>query len=313
MRLRDLFDVFSRREKQAEAVKPVAPLTPEFRNRVLMRCMELFDEYRSSHEHNEFWEEVHEKLRYLVGRVRLVQDRYVNNTYQDATGFLATCTDSQFLDFIDFIFKLKSYYWSEKARQDENALVSDINDLFELDDLPYALTPFVRETKQEPSYGGQMRDVSVIASFPKVIRRDDQVPYKWAVEPALTLLRDKQLTSANKEFLDALEDYRKGDYGDCLVKCGSAFESTMKLICDRKGWSYSQTDTARPLLQVIFQNSQLEQNHFEQALMNIATLRNKLSNAHGAGTQQRNIPQHLAKYAINATAAAILLLVEECT
>jgi hypothetical protein len=46
--------------------------------------------------------------------------------------------------------------------------------------------------------------------------------------------------------------------------------------------------------------------------LNIATLRNKLGSAHSAGTQQRSVSQHLAKYAINATAAAILLLVEEC-
>jgi hypothetical protein len=85
-----------------------------------------------------------------------------------------------------------------------------------------------------------------------------------------------------------LEDYRKGDYGDCLTKCSSAFESTMKIICDRRGWPYSQNDAARPLVQIIFQHTQLEQNHFEQPLMHIATLRNKLSKSHGAGTQQRN-------------------------
>ena len=48
------------------------------------------------------------------------------------------------------------------------------------------------------------------------------------------LLRDKSFTSADQEFIEALEDYRKGDYGDCLTKCGSSLESTMKIICDRK-------------------------------------------------------------------------------
>ena len=63
----------------------------------------------------------------------------------------------------------------------------------------------------------------------------------------------------------------------------------------------------------VLDRCQLQRNHFEQPLLNIATLRNKLSNAHGAGVQHRRVPQHVAKYAINATAAAILLLVEECT
>jgi hypothetical protein len=51
----------------------------------------------------------------------------------------------------------------------------------------------------------------------------------------------------------------------------------------------------------------------EQPLSIVATLRNRLSKSHGAGIQQRDIPPHIAKYAINATAAAILLLVEQCT
>jgi len=191
-------------------------------------------------------------------------------------------------------------------------LVADINTFFELENLPYAVTRFVRETRKEPFYGGQEQEVSVLVSYPKVIRRDDEATYKLAIEPALTLLRDKQFTSANTEFLDALEDYHKGDNGDCLTKCGSAFESTMKIICDRKSWQYPPNATASSLLQVIFQHSQLEQNYFEQPLMNIATLRNKLSKAHGAGSQKRSSPQHVAKYAINMTAAAVLLLVEEC-
>src|SRR4029450_5031974 len=33
-------------------------------------------------------------------------------------------------------------------------------------------------------------------------------------------------------FLNALEDYRKGDYGDCLTKCTSAFESALKITSD---------------------------------------------------------------------------------
>jgi hypothetical protein len=45
--------------------------------------------------------------------------------------------------------------------------------------------------------------------------------------------------------------------------------------------------------------------------MIVATLRNRLSKAHGAGVQIRNVPRHLAAYALNSTAAAILLLVAE--
>ena len=37
--------------------------------------------------------------------------------------------------------------------------------------------------------------------------------------------------AANVEFRDALDEYRKGHYGDCLTKCCSSFESVMKSLC----------------------------------------------------------------------------------
>jgi hypothetical protein len=51
---------------------------------------------------------------------------------------------------------------------------------------------------------------------------------------------------------------------------------------------------------------------FEQPLLIIATLRNRLGTAHGVGGQPREVPRHRAQFAINATATALLFLVEEC-
>jgi hypothetical protein len=220
--------------------------------------------------------------------------------------FLTDCADDNFLDFIEYIFRTDDYrkFWSQR-----DYLVADINDFLLVDNVPYAVTASVWKSDNAPLYGGQEQEREVLVCHPKVIRRDEQVTYAWAIEPALTLLRDQQFTSANQEFLAALEDYRKGDYGDCLTKCGSAFESTMKIICDRKGWAYSQTAPAQPLLQTVIQHSKME-TFFEQPLMLIATIRNRLSSSHGSGIQQRNVPPHIAKYSINATAAAILLIVE---
>lgn len=303
-----LFETYSHR--QGQSPKNVAPLTPQFRSRVIMLCTQQFGIRKAGLKSKAFWEDVHEKLRFLVGRPQLTAKPFNRSVMADCIYFLQECVDEQFIDFIELIFRTEDYFRLEN-RHGANALIEEVNDFFRLDDLPYAVTTFVRETRTEVQFGRE-REASVVVSYPKVVRRDDEVTYTWAIEPALILLRDNQFTSANQEFLDALADFRKGDYRDCLAKCGSAFESTMKIICDRKGWGCSQNDTASRLLNVIFQNSGLEPSLFEQPLINIATLRNKLSIAHGAGTQQRNIPQHLAKYAINATAAAILLLVEEC-
>ena len=51
--------------------------------------------------------------------------------------------------------------------------------------------------------------------------------------------------------------------------------------------------------------------YFESTLMIVATLRNRLSTSHGAGVGRRQVPRHLAKYALNVTASAILLIAEE--
>jgi hypothetical protein len=45
----------------------------------------------------------------------------------------------------------------------------------------------------------------------------------------------------------------------------------------------------------------------------VAILRNKESSSHGGGAQPKKVESHVARFAINATAAAILLLVEHCT
>jgi hypothetical protein len=99
-------------------------------------------------------------------------------------------------------------------------------------------------------------------------------------------------------------DYRKGDISDCLTKCGSAFESVLKVICDRKGWAYQQTDTAKVLVSIVLPHTSLE-SYFESLLMIIATLRNKLSSAHGAGTAVKQPARHIAQYTLNATACAM--------
>jgi len=310
MKISEVFDVFSRRTPRP--VKGPKALTQAFRNRILMVCRDRFSnvdkDFSGEDYRGEFMEEVHRRLTYLVGKAQLSGQGHFNSKGEDVARYLLDCRDEHFLDFVEYIFQAKCY---RRVCTDENTLVQDINHLFLLDDLPYAVTPFVREKCTEELHG-VLREVEVLVAYPKVIRRDDQVLYSQAIAPAIQLLIDKGFAVANEEFLKALEDYRRGEYGDCLTKCCSAFESTMKVICARKGLPYAETDTAGTLLSAILSNSNLE-NFFEQPLVIIATLRNRLSSSHGGGNQPRVVSPHKAKYALNSTAAAILLLVEECT
>lgn len=103
------------------------------------------------------------------------------------------------------------------------------------------------------------RNLNRAVAWPKVVRAEDEVTFKEAVAPALSVLSAPHFEAANLEFRDALDEYRKGHYGDCLTKCGSAFESVMKIVCKRNGWAFdANKDTAGPLLKIIVSNSTLD-------------------------------------------------------
>ncbi len=302
MDMAKVFGVFSRRV--ASRTPPPKPLTNEFRNRVLIR---LRDALGDSYNADLFWGEVHKKLQYLHGRPRLFQGATTTSPMMDAIAFLMDCSDGHFLDFIELALEHWRFNSSEQV-------VTDFNQFLRVDDLPYAVTDYVWTETFEPvpSLGGAPRKGTRLTAYPQVIVRGSQATHALAVEPALTLLKRTEFKTANAEFLEALADYRKGDHGDCLTKCGSAFESVLKIVCDRNGWPFDQKDTASVLLSTVFSHKPSLEPFLKEPLTIVATLRNRLSTAHGAGTTPKTVSSNRAEYTINATAAAILLLVSEC-
>ena len=149
--------------------------------------------------------------------------------------------------------------------------------------------------------------ISRVEAYPQIIRVENEVTYQTAIKPVLTLLANPAFREANREFLDALKDYRNDDYRDCVMNCGSCLESVMKIICEQKGWP-SQRDAGK-LLNTVLSKTDLPK-FLKQPLTQIATIRNELGSAHGAGVEPRDVAKHLAQYTINVTASTILLLVE---
>lgn len=294
-----LFDVFSRRE-QLHSNAEIKPLTEEFRNRVLML---LRDTLR--YEFRTFLGGLHQKAAYLYGTFGLAGASSHFSPEDDLLHFFATCSDENFLDLIELVFRsdLPGVTWPD------NSLIPGINEFFLTDDLPYHLTGYSME-EFESSFSGAPATATRIAEYPQIIRKDSEVVYRNAMEPALKLLNATEFKHANDEFLKALEDHRKGDYRDCLTKCGSSFESVMKVLCAKKSVPYNEKDTASTLLKALLGNGQLDQ-YWEQPLILITTLRNRLSSSHGAGALPKVIPEHVATYAVNSTASAMLLLCSE--
>lgn len=313
MKFRQIFDVFSRRGKEPNTFIYKVPTT--LRNKIILLCQDTFSGKRvglSGADHTgEFWNEIHQTLLYRHGRLQLVENGFARSRAEDAIGFLLTCEDEEFLDFVEYIFRVRALF---HVHADENTLVDEINTLFASENVGYELTKMIKEEVVEPVEGypffGREQKVIRVVAYPQIIKKDTQVEHVVMIKPVLQLLADPRYKSANQEYLEALEDYRKGDYGDCLTKCASAFESVMKIICDTKGWPYKQTDTASTLIRTVIKHGGLDA-YFEQPLMIIATLRNRLSKSHGAGTAPRDVSQNIARYALNSTAAAILFLANE--
>ncbi len=94
-------------------------------------------------------------------------------------------------------------------------------------------------------------------------------------------------------------------------KCGSAFESVLKVLCKKNGITVQpDKDTAGHLIPPVLAKSTLDAGTFQEPLTLVARMRNRLSSSHGGGSTVRNADRHVAQYAVTATAAAIVLLVQ---
>jgi hypothetical protein len=313
-RLKRILDSFSRRHRTSPTYPPDI-VSERLRNRVLLLYREVFsgrwptNEWSSPGDHTrEFWDQLGVSLQHLYGRPKLSK-RTVHSVAEDALAFAAECDAREFFDCLEHTFKVETIW---RVVHDENQLVDAINEIFRVEGAPYQLTPKVTVEEPNPRKSGPLSGGTIIRTVaePKVVRAEDEATFTEAIAPALSALSAPYFEAANLEFRNALEEYRKGDYGDSVAKCGSAFESVMKVLCAQKGWPCDPKGTAGPLLKTVLSHTSLE-GFFETPLLLIATLRNRLSTAHGGGSTPRTVERHVAQYAITSTAAAIVLLVHE--
>jgi len=296
-RVKEVFDRFSRRPGAKRSGKGQAvchEVPEETRMRVIIWCRRELGEY---------WGGI---LDQVQRRLEMRHPSRAMEFRQKGLGeFLLRCAGEEFLDFLEDLFRDEGVDGWFHAHKDQQQLVEELNEVFREDDLPYYLTAYVeRHVKRD---GGTY----IVPTYPRVVMRESDVLHTEAVEPTLQLLKRPGFESANAEFLEALEDYRKGDFGDCLTKCGSAFESVLKVIAKKKGWPLNeQKDTLGPLVQRAIANTNLE-TYLEPALIVAGTIRNRLSKSHGAGNITKHVPEHVALYSVNATASGILLVAME--
>ena len=308
-RLSEIYDTFSRRRRPQYSV---GRLTETTRTRILLLLRDVFaGTWKTPHGSHgdytrEFWVQIHNLLQHLYGRPRLSEDVQAREPWEDGLSFALNCETDRFFDFLEGIFKVEC---TSRALWERNQLVDAINEILRVDGTAFQLTPVVTQETPIGRYGGV--EITTLA-LPKVICVDDQVAHTEAVVPALGILGVGTYAAADAEFRMALDDYRKGDFSDCLVKCGSAFESVLKILCTQNRIPFdAHKDTAGPLLDKLFSKSSLDCQTFKEPLLAIGRMRNRLSVAHGGGQVVKVVDRHVAQFAVTATAAAIVLLVRD--
>ena len=153
----------------------------------------------------------------------------------------------------------------------------------------------------------------------RIISVESQYLHSETVEPAISLLHDAQFHGPLQEFMQAHEHYRKGNNKDAIVNAQNAFESTMKTICDRRGWDFgAERATASRIIDVVFRHNLIPsemQSHFTALRSTLEsglpTVRNQPGQGgHGQGSDVVEVPDYLAAYCLHLAATNIVLLIE---
>ena len=213
----------------------------------------------------------------------------------EAIYFYLNSDKSEFCNFIELSFRLEviSKVLDERGR---NQLVGVINGIFSLNNSQLELTPFVYD-HENWSCSSQNRNV---LEYPRVISKVEPLMREEAIEPVLSVLSEQHFHQANSEFLDALQDYRDENFSDCLTKCGSALESVLKILRDQH---ILLPERIKRIVEC------LKLDKFLTPIPEV--IPNEFGDAPRRDEEGVNVSPHIAQYAVNCTASAILLLVNE--
>lgn len=204
------------------------------------------------------------------------------------------------IDAVELAFKFVDQF----AREHDYRRLEDSNDT-------------ATESIKELNYRFQQHAIGFQFEDGEIMRVDSAFIHKEITIPTLKLLNDSMYQGAQDEFLKAHEHYRHNNHKEALSECLKSFESTMKAICEKRGWAYDKAkDTASKLIDICFQKG-LIPSFWQSQMSTLPTLlksgvptgRNKLS-GHGQGSLPTTVPRHLVTYVLHMTASCIHFLAE---
>lgn len=301
-----IFDLYSRRKKRREAIGPdvyqYIDIPNKFRIQITHIWTKAFSQSHDPYGHFLTMAKILRKeygVYKLTDEVRDPSDKYTSDS-DIMNFFLRTADIDTALDVIELVFT-----YMESATRDYHFRSSPNSYAIAVG----AIAEFNARAK-EHAVGYQYSDG-------EIIKIDSQLIHTEAVIPALVVLREARFSNAQDEFLKAHEHYRHSRMNEALVETLKAFESTMKVICDGRGWPYDKSKGASELVRACLDNGLIPsywQTHFS-GLKNVLTSaiptpRNKIG-GHGAGSAPVQIPPtELVSYVLHMTASTILFLSE---
>lgn len=299
-----IFETFSKRQKGHPDVYSYDSINIKLRNQVFHIWNDFVNQgCFPENLVNSFRKIIYETLLKEEGKKSLYYgSMYTNNdpVYQVEKYFEELSEPDKILDVIEVTFfyieKLENIfinkYGSHRITYSAANAIKDLNQRFKENGIGYEFT-----NKQ-------------------IIRIDNLLLHNEAIKSTLILLSEPEYKNANEEFLKAHEHYRHGRNQESLNESLKAFESTMKIICKMNNWTFNDTDSAKPLINILTTNSfLLKYNESSLSALrqllegSVPTVRNKNS-GHGQGTEKIIVPNYLANYMLYITGATIRLLVD---
>lgn len=147
-----------------------------------------------------------------------------------------------------------------------------------------------------------------------LVRVDSQYLHSEVVHKCLALLTEPTFEGVQSEFVAAHRHHRVGEHEQAIFQAGKAFESTLKVACDERDWTYPRNAGAKDLLDTVFANDLIPEAARGQIQALRATLeqgppviRNALG-GHGTGSSKREVPEYVVAYMLHITASAIVLI-----
>lgn len=303
-----IFDLFSKRQKRLRGEFPEIYTYDNIPEHLRVQVIHIIKDTIgiSKHGHEDEPEKAYEFIHQTLCReygIFNLGDRYSESDKDHVLNFLLSTENTErTIDVIELSFKYidriikpsyNEYEFNTEAKIKPNDAIEELNERFKEHGVGY-------------SFDGS-----------EIIRVDSTYIHAEITKPTISLLWNIKFKGANEEYLKAHEHYRHGRNKECLTECLKAFESSMKIICFEKGWTYKQSDTAKNLIQICFQNQLVPtftQNQFT-SLKNllesgIPTIRNKLG-GHGQGQILQKVDNEMTRYGLNLTGTNIIFLIEQ--